>query len=151
MIAECTIWSRLGERSLNLLAGPGDGKDADLRIRISASGLLSLARQDASDLVYKCILTSDDAVPNPNSIFLQSLQILSALETTEELRLHAGKNDRGHYPPGSGESFAHASFLNAMDSWLGGFEIVIAGNDANSLAAIARSNRSGRSVIDRQE
>ena len=114
----------------------------------SETGLLSLARADASDVIYQHFSTTDDAIPNPNSVFLQSLQVLAALEDGNTFHEQAKKMISAITPKALENPFAHASFLNALDSRQHNFEIIITGTEG-SLAVAAREHPFlSRIVID---
>ncbi len=102
------------------------------------SGLLSLPSKDAADIIYRTYTTQDDATPNPNGVFLQTLQILASVTGdpfyTDQCNLMVSSiNTFALKNP-----FGHASFLNAMDSRLNSFEALVLGVGRTEFLSLLR-------------
>ena len=99
------------------------------------SGLLFLVADQNNDLVIRPQPTSDEATPNANGLYAEALVRLAALDsagtTDETISVLAG---RAKLAP-----LNHASILNAMDLYLNGLTVVVAGSRKRVLLDKARS------------
>lgn len=113
----------------------------------SDTGVLSLPAVDADDVIYKTFNSADDATPNPNSLFLQSLQILAAATGDHFFNEQASRMIRSIAPSAIKNPFGHASFLNAMDTHLNAAEIIVIGQARDQMLAQARQQPLFRRLI----
>jgi uncharacterized protein YyaL (SSP411 family) len=98
-----------------------------------------LTADDAEGLVVRPAATTDDAVPNPNSIAAANLVRLAALTGDERWRARADRLFEGVLAAASENLIGHAALLNALDLRLRGAQIVVtgAGPRAEALCAAA--------------
>ncbi len=104
----------------------------------SETGLLSLPAQDATDVVYRTYATQDDATPNPNSIFLQTLQILASATADPLFMDHGNLMLKSINTFAIKNPFGHSSYLNALDSRFNAFEAIVVGNQRQEFLSLLR-------------
>jgi uncharacterized protein YyaL (SSP411 family) len=99
-----------------------------------------LTADDAEGLVVRPAATTDDAVPNPNSVAAGNLVRLAVLAGDDAWRVKADRLFDGVLSAASENLIGHAALLNALDLRLRGAEIVITGSGerAEALTAAAR-------------
>jgi uncharacterized protein YyaL (SSP411 family) len=96
-----------------------------------------LTASDAEGLVVRPASTSDDAIPNPNSIAAQNLVRLAALTGDAAWREQADRLFDGVLAGSADSLLQHAELLNALDLRLHAAEIVVTGPDHARFAAAA--------------
>ena len=103
------------------------------------TGLIAMAADDARDIVIRLAPTADDAIPNAHSITLDVLTRLAAATGDETWRARADALFAAATPAVTAQPIGHAGILNALDLYLRGREIVIAGPQRQALyeAALA--------------
>jgi uncharacterized protein len=92
---------------------------------------------DAEGLIVRPSATTDDATPNPNSIAAQNLIRLAVLSGDDAWRQRADRLFDGILASASGNLFAHAALLNALDLRLRAAEIVVTGQGPAADALLA--------------
>lgn len=98
------------------------------------TAILSLPANDANDILYRTYNTADDATPNPNSIFIQSLNSLAAITGRPDYAETSRRMIQSITPAALKNPFGHASFLNAIDATLNASQIVLHGPDHRNFA-----------------
>jgi uncharacterized protein len=96
-----------------------------------------LTADDAEGLVVRPDSTVDDATPNPNGMAADNLIRLAILSGDDSFRDKADRLIAGVLAEGAENLFGRISILNAVDTRIGGAEIVIAGKDDGSLTRAA--------------
>jgi uncharacterized protein YyaL (SSP411 family) len=96
-----------------------------------------LTAADAEGLVVRPGSTSDDAIPNPNSIVAQNLVRLAALTGDAAWREQADRLFDGVLAGAADSLLQHAELLNALDLRLHAAEIVLTGPDHARFAQAA--------------
>ena len=93
-----------------------------------------LTADDAEGLIVRPGATSDDAIPNPNSIAADNLVRLAVLTGDDQWRERADRLLEGVLAVASQNLFGHVALLNALDLRLRAAEIVCTGPDAETFA-----------------
>ncbi len=103
------------------------------------TGLIAMAADDARDIVIRLAPTADDAIPNAHSVTLDVLTRLAAATGDETWRARADALFAAATPAVTAQPIGHAGILNALDLYLRGREIVVAGPQRQALyeAALA--------------
>jgi uncharacterized protein len=96
-----------------------------------------LTADDAEGLVVRPAPTHDEAMPNPNALAAQNLIRLAVLTGDDTWRAAADRLFDGVLPRAFANLVAHAALLNALDFRLRAAEIVVTGEDAETLFAAA--------------
>jgi uncharacterized protein YyaL (SSP411 family) len=96
-----------------------------------------LTADDAEGLVVRPAATTDDAVPNANSLAAQNLVRLAVLAGDDAWRERADRLFDGLSPVAAENVFGHVALLNALDLRLRAAEIVVTGREAGRFAAAA--------------
>ncbi|MBS7696938.1 MULTISPECIES: thioredoxin domain-containing protein [unclassified Chelatococcus] len=132
MLAAVTLYEASGTR--HYLEDASRWRDLLRDHYADESGVLYLVSDSADDLVIRPRQTTDEATPNANGLFGESLARLAALSygtPDEELSRLAGY---AKVAP-----LNHASILNALDFYLHGAAVIVAGSEREALLAAARS------------
>ncbi|HEX8167552.1 MAG TPA: thioredoxin domain-containing protein [Beijerinckiaceae bacterium] len=103
---------------------------------VTQTGLLAMTAADADPLVVRPQPSHDDAVPNANGVFLESLVRLAALTGAEDDRRLAEDALSTLSGAAAAQPLGHTTILNALDLHLRGLTVVVA-NDADG--ALARA------------
>ncbi|MGP8232411.1 MAG: thioredoxin domain-containing protein [Methylovirgula sp.] len=103
------------------------------------TGLIAMAADDARDIVIRLTPTADDAIPNAHSVTLYVLARLAAATGDDKWRTRADALFTAVTPAVTAQPIGHAGILNALDLYLRGREIVVAGPERQALyeAALA--------------
>jgi uncharacterized protein YyaL (SSP411 family) len=101
------------------------------------TGAYFLTADDAEGLVVRPQSSTDDAVPNHNSIIAQNLVRLAVLAGSDEWRARFDRMIDGLAPRAVESLYGHLSLINAIDLRIRAAEIVIVGHDAERFAKAA--------------
>ncbi len=103
------------------------------------TGLVAMAADDANDIIIRLAPTADDAIPNAHSVTLGVLVRLAAATGAAKWRQRADALFAAVTPAVNANPIGHVGILNALDLYLRGREIVIAGPERQALyeAALA--------------
>jgi uncharacterized protein len=111
---------------------------AIMRHHIDAeTGLIAMAADDARDIVIRLAPTADDAIPNAHGVALDALVRLAAATGDETWRARADAVFAAVTPAVVARPVGHVGILNALDLYLRGREIVVAGPERQALYATA--------------
>ncbi|MCK9918421.1 thioredoxin domain-containing protein [Microbacteriaceae bacterium K1510] len=103
----------------------------------SETGAYYLTADDATDLLLRPHSTSDDAIPNPNSVEAGNLVRLAVLAGDDAFRAKADRLFDHVLSASARNLFGHVALLNALDLRLRAAEIVCVGSDAEHFAQLA--------------
>lgn len=113
------------------------------------SGLLTMAANDASDVIVRLAPTADDAIPNAHPVYLSALLKLSALTGDGRWLTRADELFAALSAPVRENFLGHTGILNALDFRLRAKEIVTAGPGRKPLYEAALGLPfTARTVID---
>jgi uncharacterized protein YyaL (SSP411 family) len=98
------------------------------------TGAYYLSADDATDLLLRPHSTSDDAIPNANSVEAGNLVRLSVLAGDDAFRAKADRLIENILSASAQNLFGHVALLNALDLRLRAAEIVCTGPDAEHFA-----------------
>jgi uncharacterized protein YyaL (SSP411 family) len=101
------------------------------------TGAYFLSADDASDLLLRPHATTDDAIPNANSLAAGNLVRLAVLAGDDAFRARADRLLDHILSANARNLFGHVALLNALDLRLTGAEIVAAGPEAERFAQAA--------------
>jgi uncharacterized protein len=101
------------------------------------TGVLAMTAKDADRLVVRPQPTHDEAVPNANGVFAESLVRLAQLTGREDDRRLAEDLLAGLVGIARSAPVGHTSILNALDLHLRGLAIVVTGEGSEPLRAAA--------------
>jgi len=101
------------------------------------TGAYYLSADDATDLLLRPHSTSDDAIPNANSVEAGNLVRLSVLAGDDTFRAKADRLIENILSASAQNLFGHVALLNALDLRLRAAEIVCIGPDAEHFAQLA--------------
>ncbi|MEA2977237.1 MAG: uncharacterized protein QOF19_2757 [Alphaproteobacteria bacterium] len=96
-----------------------------------------LTADDAEGLVVRPGATTDDAVPNANSLAAQNLVRLAMLTGDDSWRQKVDRLFDGLLPLAAANAFGHVALLNALDMRLRMAQIVVTGREAEQFAKAA--------------
>jgi uncharacterized protein YyaL (SSP411 family) len=102
-----------------------------------ASGLLSMAANDADDVLLRLAPTADDAIPNAHPVYLSALVRLAGLTGDIAWLERADELFKAVSAPARGNLIGHAGVLNALDFRLRAKDVVTAGPARQPLYAAA--------------
>ncbi len=106
---------------------------------VAESGLVAMSADDAQDIILRLTPTADDAIPNAHSVYLGALVRLAAATGDEKWRTRADALFAAVAGAANANPIGHTGILNALDLYLRGREIVVAGSERQELydAALA--------------
>ena len=98
-----------------------------------------MSADDAHDIILRLTPTADDAIPNAHSVYLGALVRLAAATGDEKWRARADALFAAVAGAVNANPIGHTGILNALDLYLRGREIVVAGPERQALydAALA--------------
>jgi uncharacterized protein len=102
-----------------------------------ADGGYYLSADDAEGLVLRPLVTTDDAVPNPNGLAAQNLVRLAVYTGDDRWREAVDRLFDALLPRAAENLYAHLSLLNAVDLRLRVAELVVVGDATGELTAAA--------------
>ena len=91
------------------------------------TGLLTMAADDATDVILRLAPTADDAIPNAHAVYLSALVRLAALTADPQWLARADRLFAAVAPAVSANYLAHVGILNALDFRLRAVEVVTIG------------------------
>jgi uncharacterized protein YyaL (SSP411 family) len=95
--------------------------------RAADTGVLAMTAEQGERLVMRPQPTHDEAVPNPNGVFVEALVRLAALTGDEDDRHMAEQELATLVAVASASPLSHTSILNALDLHLRGLTILVTG------------------------
>jgi uncharacterized protein YyaL (SSP411 family) len=101
------------------------------------TGAYYLSADDATDLLLRPHATTDDAIPNANSVEAGNLVRLAVLAGDDTFRAKADRMIETILSASARNLFGHVALLNALDLRLRAAEIVCTGPDAERFAQMA--------------
>ena len=109
----------------------------ETHFRDPATGLLTMAAADATDIVARLSPTQDDAVPNAHGLYALALPKLAAFTFDESWVVRFDALMTAVAPAMRAAPMGHLSLFNALDQRLAMREIVVAGDDRAALLTAA--------------
>jgi uncharacterized protein YyaL (SSP411 family) len=100
---------------------------------VGETGCLAMTAQGADPLVVRPQPTHDDAVPNANGVFVESLVRLAQITEAEDDIRRAAEILSRLVGVARSAPLGHTSILNALDLHLRGLSILVTGNKAGTL------------------
>ncbi|HEX8663602.1 MAG TPA: thioredoxin domain-containing protein [Beijerinckiaceae bacterium] len=104
---------------------------------VTGTGLLAMTAADADPLVVRPAPSHDDAVPNANGVFAESLVRLAALTGAEDDRRLAEDALSTLGSVAAAQPLGHTTILNALDLHLRGLTVVVANDGSGTLTRAA--------------
>ncbi len=111
------------------------------------TGLIAMAADDARDIVIRLTPTADDAIPNAHSVALDVLTRLVAATGDEKWRARADALFTAVTPAVVAQPVGHVGILNALDLFLRGREIIVAGPQRQALYEAALAAPFGTRIV----
>lgn len=116
------------------------------------TGLLCMAARDAADVILRLSPTQDDAIPNAHPVALDALVRLAAMTGDARWRQAADDLFTALTRPAQTNAVAHVGTLNALDLYLRGASVVVAGPARAALVETVRATPwLARSLVDLAE
>ena len=91
------------------------------------TGLLTMAADDATDVILRLAPTADDAIPNAHAVYLSALVRLAGLTAEPQWLARADRLFAAVTAAVSANYLAHVGILNALDFRLRAVEVVTIG------------------------
>ncbi|MGO4570780.1 thioredoxin domain-containing protein [Microvirga sp. 2TAF3] len=104
---------------------------------IDDSGLLAMTAREADPLVVRPQPSHDDAVPNANGVFAETLVRLAQITGRDDDRQRADQVLTRLVGIARAAPLGHTSILNALDLHLRGLSILVTGNNIDALREAA--------------